>query len=68
MMPYSLLRMVSPRAKHFWGTTYIASTISPIRIIPIVEFKSRSELALSRYKCEDIVRSIFALLPFAGSD
>ena len=37
-------------------------------IIPIVEFKSRSELALSRYKCEEIVRSIFALLPFAGSD
>ena len=67
MMPYSL-RMVRPRAKHFWGSTYIASTMSPIRIIPIVEFKSRSELALSRYKCEDIVRSIFALLRFAGSD
>ena len=60
--------MVSPRAKHFWRSTYIASTMSPIRIIPIVEFKSRSEPALSRYKCDGIVRSMFALLPFARSN
>jgi hypothetical protein len=57
MMPYNLPCMVGPREMYFWGSTYIESMMSPIKIIPIVEFKSGSGLALSRYKCEDMTHS-----------